>query len=399
MSNHSHLKPLARIACLGLIAELALAACQKDTSIVPSTSGSDRAWISLGHQVIADGALDKVETETIDSCTAMGGCAFGVNATRYTKVRLIGKAIDAVGGIKSAKLTIETTTGRVLQTYEVTNSLDADGKAPSEFGFAGTDGAGGFGVLNTIDLAVDNYIQATLEVINFENNSNKLVIVFQPHDPVQASLSVTPGQIQAGQKAQLSFGASPMTSVSINPTTMTLFGVAEVSPSADTTYTLTVTQPFPSSKVGFPNVPPATGQTVHPTSATRQATLKVVQPPTPSSNPATGVFYLALQSVGFGSTYAWAYQFGLNTTGNLVRIKNLGPYAIELIGQGHSSDDCFDGSGSTVPLANQASTSAADITNLYGSPPQYPRGLAACAVIPPGTWPPQLLAVEITYTW
>ncbi len=393
---------------LALWSALALVACNPppDTSIVPSTSGNHRAWISLGHQVVADGALDKVETETIDTCTANGGCAFTVHATRYTKVRLIGKAVDAAGGIKSVKLTIAKATGpgRPLQTYQVAYSIGANGKAPSEFGFAGSDNAGGFGLQKAIELEVDEYIHATLDVTNFENNTNQLVVVFAPHDPITASLSITPTQIDRGQKAFLSIGQSPMATHSIAPPTMTFAGGATVAPLATTTYTLTVTQPFPYAKVGFPNPPPATGQTVYPTSTTRTATLTVKQPPTPTANPAEDPFYLQLQDVGFASTYGWALQFGLNisekNSGNILSIKNLGPYPIELIAQGKSTDDCFKGTDATVPLASQASTMAPDITKLYGAyPATYPRGIAACAVIPPGNQPPQLLGVLIKYSW
>jgi hypothetical protein len=378
-----------------------LLACDPDTSIVPSTSGNHRAWISLGHQVVADGALDRVETETIDTCTATGGCGFTVHATRYTKVRLTGKAVDAAGGIKSVKLTIAKAAppGRPLQTYQVINSIDANGKAPSEFGFAGSDNAGGFGVLKAIELEVHAYMQATLEVTNFENNVNRLTVVFAPHDPITASLSVSPAQIERGQTAFLSLGQSPMTTSSIAPPTVTSLGGATVAPLVTTTYTLTVTQPFPYPKVGFPNPPPVSGQTVYPTSTTRTATLTVKQPPTPAANPAEGLFYLALQDVGFADVHAWTLHFALDTTGAIVRIKNPGPYTIELIGPGGSSDDCFKGTESTVQLASQASTTAADITKLYGSPANYPRDLAACAVIAPGNSPPLLLGVLITYTW
>jgi hypothetical protein len=109
---------------------------------------------------------------------------------------------------------------------------------------------------------------------------------------------------------------------------------------------------------------------------------------TPTANPAEGLFYLALQDVGFADVHAWTLHFDLNTTGAIVRIKNPGPDTIELIGQGGSSDDCFKGTESTVQLASQASTTAADITKLYGSPANYPRDLAACAVIAPGNSPP-----------
>jgi hypothetical protein len=389
--------------CLSVCSALTLIACHPapDTSILPSTNGNHRPWISLGHQVVADGALDKVETETIDTCTVNGGCAFTVHATRHTKVRLIGKVADASAGIKSVKLTIAKATApdQPLQTYQVTHSLDANGKAPSEFGFAGTDNLGAFGLQSAIELEVHEYMQASLEVTNFENNTNRLNVVFAPHDPITASLSVSPAQIERGQTAFLSIGQSPMTTHSINPPTMTFAGGATVAPLTTTTYTLTVTQPFPYAKVGFPNPPPAVGQTVHPTSTTRTATLTVKQPATPSANPTEDIFYLALQDVGFASTYGWSLQFGLNTTGNILSIKNLGPYPIELIAQGKSTDDCFEGSDATVPLAIQGSTTATEITKLYGSPAQYPRGLAACAVIPPGNQPPQLLSVLITYTW
>lgn len=388
---------------LALCSVLALTACgpAPDTRIVPSTNGSDRPWVMFGHQVIADGALDKAETETIDTCTANGGCAFTVHATRYTKVRLIGRTADAIGGIKSVKLTIAKAAGpaRPLQTYQVTHSLDANGKALGEFGFAGSDNAGGFGVQKTIQLEVHEYMQATLEVTNFQNNSNQLTVVFAPHDPIVASLSVTPGQIERGQTAFLSIGQSPMATHVVAPPTMTFAGGANVSPLATTTYTLTVTQPFPHPKVGFPNPPPATGQTVHPTSTTRTATLTVKQPPTPTANPTEDLFHLALQEVGFAPTYGWALTFGWNTAGTIVRIKNPGPHTIELIAKGKSSADCFEGTDATVQLANQASTTAADITKLYGDPANYPVGLAACAVIAPGDLPPQLLGVLVTYTW
>ncbi len=395
-----------RIA-LTFLASSALGGCppQPDTSIVPSTSGSHRPWIQLSHQVVDDGALDRAETETIDSCTAEGGCAFNVNATRYTRVRLIGKIVDSVAGIKTVKLTVRKGAGgKPLQTYQVTHTPDANGKVPSEFRFVGGDNAGGFGFTKPIVLEAHEFMQAKLEVTNFENNTNLLIVTFSPHDPVTASLSITPTEIEVGGAAHLAVGASPMAPFSIDPPTATSFGTATVSPATTTKYTLTVQQPFPTTSVGFPNPPPATGQTVHPTATTRSVTLTVKPPPTPTANPDTKGFQLQLQpDTGFTTNRGWFLPFGIpgsSATGvKILAIQNLSPYPIELIGNGKTTDDCFEGGEAMVRLGKLATTTATELASLYGDPALYPRTIGACAVIPPGDQPPFLLQVAITYTW
>jgi len=283
-----------------LLALANLVACS-DTSIVPSVRGEHRAFISLGSQVSDAGALDKSEVETLDSCSAAGGCAFAVHVTRYTKVRLVGKAVDDIAGIKTLKLAISRG-ATVLMTNQVSHSISANGKAPGQFGFAGSDNSGGFGVLAPIEFVASDYTTVVVEVMNFEGNVNKLIVDYTPHDPVTASISVSPAEISPGEQAFLSISGSPASSFVISPPIALVPWPIPVSPSVTTTYALTVTQPFPSVKVGFPNPPPAVGQTVHPTSKTVTATLKVKQPPPPSANPATLTFYLQLQPVGLGAT-------------------------------------------------------------------------------------------------
>ena len=375
---------------------LVLGACTPAPLIVPSTDGDHRPHLTITNGLFGDGTVDKADVETIDSCTAMGGCAFPVFATRYTKVQLSGKASDPIAGIKSLSVTV-TQAGQVLYSVQSTNVPDASGKVPSEMGFIGTDNAGGFGVVKPIEFVVSNYVTVTVDATNFENHSNRLVVEYQPQDPVQASISFTPSQIDRGQIATLNISGSPQSSLSIQPPVAIVPYAIGVSPPVTTTYTLTVTQMFPTATASFPNPPPATGAVSHPTSKSVSATLTVKQPPMPTANPAQLLFYLQLQPLGLGGTNAaWTNTFGVAASGAVTAIENQGPYDIELIADGSTSDDCFSGSTSTVKLAPHQTTTAAELAQLYGTNTGFPRPMLACAYA--GASPPPLLAVNVTYT-
>jgi len=383
----------------GAVIGLLLGSCTPglDIRIAPSTQGNHRPQIQITPQVTDNGAVGEAVVGTIDSCSAMGGCAFPVNVTRYTKVRLLGKVVDKIAGVKSVTLTIKQS-GVVQQSFQANNAIDASGKVPSEFGFIGSDGAGGFGVLDSIDVVASSYYEIEIDATNFEGNSNKLIAIVTPHDPVQAMISVTPTQIEAGGEAVLKIGGSPHSEWIVSPSTSTKFGEGAVAPLTDTTYSLTVRQPFPISPVGFPDPPPATSQKVFPVFKTVSASLAVRPVSSSIPNPAELQFHLLLQAVGLAdATYGWKNTFGLNTTGQIVAIRNLGPRNIELIKTGKSTTDCFQGTDATVPLSANQSTSASNISNLYGNA-QYPREIGACAVVPPGDSPPPSLALVVTYT-
>jgi hypothetical protein len=383
-------KQISVIGCLIL-----LAAC-RDNSIVVITQGDHRPSINIGNLVLVTGAVDKPSVETIDSCTAAGACAFAVFTTRYTKVQLTGKASDPVAGIKSLKLTA-TSGGQTLFTFSSTNTLTSSGRGPSEQGFVGSDNASSFGVLSPIEFVASNVVEVVLEATNFENNTNKLIVDYNPVDPVQAAISLEPPTINLGQKAALHVSGSPQSSWTINPPTALVPWAIEVSPPATTTYSLTVTQPFQVAKVGFPDPPPATTQKVYPTSKTVSATLTVRQPPPPVANPADLLFYLRLQPFGPATINAsWAETFGVLANGAVVKIKNQNAFPIALVADGHNSDECYSTPGAAVTLAPLQTTTAAQIADLYKTATAFPRPIIACAQA--GASPPQLLAVIVTYT-
>lgn len=376
---------------------LALASCKDESKVTPRTSGDHRPRIGLSPQVVDEGAVAPLEIQTIDSCSATGGCAFPLHVTRYSQVRLLGKIIDRDAGIKSVSLSV-TQAGSTLYSLHLANQPGSDGLVAGEFGFAGSDNAGGFGVLAPITFAAIPGTQIVLEAVNFEGNVNKLIVDVIPHDPVQARIAIQPGEINAGQSAQITIAGSPNTERTLSPFVDTQFGTGTVSPAATTTYSFTVKQPFAAATVSFPNPPPATGHTVASTSKTVTATLTVHGGGGSPQGPIELAFYLALQPVGASDrNYGWKSTFGLSAPGTIVAIRNLGPRQIELMQQGSTVNDCFTAGNLNVKLAVGQTTTATEVSQLYGAA-NYPRDIGACALVPPGESPPVSLPVVVTYT-
>ena len=368
-------------------------ACDRTPRIVPSTAGEHRPLIHVNTAVSSDGAVDKPEVETLDSCTASGnGCAFSVFATRHTGVLVTGYARDELAAVKHLRVTASMR-GQMLFDLDSTVQVDGSGKAPPQVGFVGTDGSGSFGVSSPLLIAVSDPVTLVVTATNFEGNTNSLTTVLEPLDPARASISVSPTTIRQGQVAALSVSSSPFTEMSVSPSLAIMPWPIDVSPQHTTTYTLSAKQPFSSDKVGFPNAPPATGQTVHFTTAKATATLTVIEPSVPATGPTDLAFFLQLQPVGLNTTkFVWARVLGQGSQGALTAIKNLEAFPIHLIDDSHDSEDCFSGA-EVGPLLAPGQSMKAD--EIYGTT-AFPRPILACAVFQ-GT-PPPLLKVVVTYT-
>jgi hypothetical protein len=358
--------PLLRVVLASFV--IGTSACQPVPMISPSVEGSHRPYITLNNPVASDGAVDKTSVETLDTCTDSGyGCAFAVFVTRRSRLQLSGITSDPAAGIKSVHLTA-ISNGQSLFDLHAANGMNASGQAPSQLGFAGSDNSGGFGVVSPILIDISDYVTVTIEAMNFEGNINKLVVNYVPLDPVTASIAVTPSTINQNDIATLSVSGSPSSTWSIDPPIALVPWAIGVSPQHTTTYSLTVTQPFPGIKVGFPNAPPATGQTIHPTTATAYATLTVKEPPPPAANPADLLFYLQLQPFGPSTINpVWAGTLGQGSNGSLVAVRNHNPFAILLVADGHDSEECFSEPDAGVILQAMQQTTSSELTQLYSS--------------------------------
>lgn len=387
--SHFHIVTPAAFLC-------ALTSCQPVPTIIPSTQGDHRPHLVLSGPVVDNGAVNRSEDETLTDCSALGGCGFTVFVTRHAVIRLSGTASDPDAGIRSVRLTLKREQETVA-TFETTIDANAAGEVPIRFGFTGSDNSGGFGLLAPVLVPVSTFSSAELVATNFEGNSNSLTLYYTPLDPPQASISIEPNTIQAGQVAAISISGSPSSTFTITPPHPIGFGLIEVSPSQTTTYTLTVQQPFPFEKVGYPDPPPANSQQTHFTRATAQATLTVLPMSPLPGNPGPLVIYLELQPFGPTTTnYVWANIIGQGSQGALVTLKNENTFPVLLISDSHDSEDCFATSDAGVLLQPEQEATSAEISTLYGTNLAFPRPILACAVVSPS--PPQLLALSMTYT-
>jgi hypothetical protein len=373
--------------------------------VKPPLEGNHRPYIKIDNQIPnGTGQVDKDDVETIDSCTSQGACAFPVFVTRYATVQILGTASDPVAGIKSFSVSVtKMPENNVLFSIHSAASLDPKGRAASEMGFVGGDGAGGMGLKIPIQFTASSfYVEVVAEATNFENNSNKLIIDYTPLDPVTASISVSPTTIDRFGQSTLKFGANNATGVSLIPNIATPSSTIFVSPPTTTTYYLTASQPFHSNTVGFPNPPPMPGQTLHPGSAHAQATLTVNQPPAPVANPATVIFYLQRQQVsppdGGSAPIPYANTFGvLGAVGTITQLQNINAYPVYFLNAGHLSSECFVDSSATTVLNPNQSTTQAQMHDIFGSEsPQFPTTILACVAA--GSTPPNLVALSVTYT-
>jgi hypothetical protein len=121
-------------------------------------------------------------------------------------------------------------------------------------------------------------------------------------------------------------------------------------------------------------------------------------PQVPNSGPQTTLFYLGQQITSPTDTMpngAWANTFGVLARGKVLEIQNQNAFAVELVVDNHSTAECFKDTSATVVLGPKATTTPAQLAQIFTLGPNFPRPIVACAYA--GTSPPQLLAFTITY--
>lgn len=113
------------------------------------------------------------------------------------------------------------------------------------------------------------------------------------------------------------------------------------------------------------------------------------------TNPDVTLFYLQQQPSSPPANAVWSNTFGVLAHGKVTAVQNQNPFAVELITDGHSNADCFKGSSATVVLGPKATTTAAQLAQVFSQGTNFPRPMLACAYA--GGTPPQLLAFTVTY--
>lgn len=375
-----------------------LAGC--DPRITPDLSASSLPVITVQSAALTGGADTP---ETVHSATQSPSDADVVYATTNTNLQLLIRAEDPVAGI--AKLVVQLSPGaRGGAEVVETGALDSNGQAPGALVLLGHQpftpiqgavvGPGPVPINITVSANHTIHVSAT----NFAGKTKDYDVTYVALDPVYAHLEVSPATIDPGKQALLYEDWRGATDVTITPTTQLLAGGVYVSPSTDTTYTMTARQPFAGPMVEYPNAN-GVGQTVHPTVATSTVTLKVNQPSTPGTSPGSVVttpIYLTPDPPLEGwlpYIITWPPQGTGSTGATLVKLSNPNLFTVWLVKTGYTSANCGD-SGATVQLSQgQATTPSDDAALVYSQ--KLPVSVIACIQYQPT--PPPNVRLDITY--
>jgi len=252
--------------------------------LVPVDSGNPPS-IKLGFNLFDGGQVSEAE---FNEPNTRNSWAEPIWATRYTPITLSGNAADLTSGVKSFEITVSDYQGNVLYHLLGTDSLDAQGKGVENMGFIGSDGGSGFGVKVPVKFVMTTgFVSVKAIATNYSGESNNVEVAITPLDPAAVNIDVNPKMISAGDSVTVTWGMQNVFSVTTSPQ-LTGLGAEIFKPTSTTTYTITGYQSqFPGPTAVFLNPPPATGQTIHSTTASASTTVTVrgSTPPPPSEVP------------------------------------------------------------------------------------------------------------------
>ena len=237
---------LSALSAGALLLALLVSGCCT-TVTVPSSAAADQApTITIGALPIVPsgpGAAGEIDQQNVSSST---GPSATVRVTRGSSYQITGSAINLVGGV--AKLTMTVSQGGAFIFHgDTTGSKNSSGATCTTLSLVNvTNSSGAPNQAMTVTMTDPVTVNAT--AVNFNGQSTSFSVVYVPTD-LTVTMTASPSTIGYQQSASSStlnwsahFGVRPYT-VTLNPQVVpdpVNTTSAVVSPSATTTYTLSV---------------------------------------------------------------------------------------------------------------------------------------------------------------